>query len=249
MHTRKWTAYRFLISLLLVSLSACTFQMEVLTPQPSASAGLQTSLPPFDPNFTPAFPVTPTSFSEPLTAIPTPLSINPTPVITLPEVLPLDVAPTDAQASTDSFSVWKTYQNEMYGFSFEYPAIYEEMPYKDSCGLKESSDGIHVGLGSELLFLDSGGLELAEYTNNLLQGKDWSVDSRESQLIDGLEAITVQYRFGGTNRFGTFTLVKDGERIFAFSLSPSNLCGIPDSPRLSELNAYAHMLETFRLDK
>lgn len=249
MYTKRWTAYRFLIFLLLVSLSACTFQMEVLTPEPSASAGLQTSLPPFDPNFAPTFPVTPTSFSETLTAISTPLIINPTPVTTLPDVLPLDVAPSDVQASTDSFPVWKTYQNELYGFSFEYPAIYEEMPYKDSCGLEENSDAIRVGQRSELLFLNSGGLDLAEYTNNLLEGKDWNVDSRENELINGLEAITVQYRFGGTNRFGSLTLVKDEQRIFAFSFSAGGFCEIPESPMLSEPNAYAHMLETFRLDK
>jgi hypothetical protein len=47
MYTRKWTPYRILIFLLLVSLSACTVQTEVLTPEPSANAGLQTSDQPF----------------------------------------------------------------------------------------------------------------------------------------------------------------------------------------------------------
>ena len=108
--------------------------------------------------------------------------------------------------------------------------MYDEMPYKDSCGLKESSEGIHVGLRSELLFLDSGGLELAEYTNSLLQGKDWNIDSQENELINGLDAITVQYRFGGTNRFGSLTLVKDEQRIFAFSFSAGGFCEIPGSP-------------------
>ena len=242
MHTRTWTLYRILIFLLLAGLSACTFQTEVLTPTPAAKAGLQTSLPPFDPNLTPAHPATSIPFSETLPA-------SPTPVATFPGASTPELAPTEVQTTTDSASIWKTYQNEMYGFSFEYPAIYEEMPYKDSCGLQENSDGIRVGQRSELLFLDSGGLELAEYTNNLLQGKDWNVDSRESQLIDGLEAITVQYRFGGTNRFGSLTLVKDEQRIFAFSFSAGGFCEIPESPTLSEPNAYAHMLETFRLDK
>ena len=35
MYTKKWTPYRFLLFLLLVNLSACTFQTEVLTPGPS----------------------------------------------------------------------------------------------------------------------------------------------------------------------------------------------------------------------
>jgi hypothetical protein len=38
MHTKKWSYYRFLFFLLLVGLSACTFQMQVLTPEPSTNA-------------------------------------------------------------------------------------------------------------------------------------------------------------------------------------------------------------------
>lgn len=100
MLTKKWTPYRFFIFLALVSLSACTFQMEVLTPEPSAnadlqkptpsseptfqtdvltsepsaSADLQTSLPPFDstPAFTADVSITPIPLDT-LTAGPTPL--------------------------------------------------------------------------------------------------------------------------------------------------------------------------------
>ena len=38
MHNKKWSYYRFLFFFLLVGLSACTFQMEVLTPEPLATA-------------------------------------------------------------------------------------------------------------------------------------------------------------------------------------------------------------------
>jgi hypothetical protein len=144
--------------------------------------------------------------------------------------------------------IWKTYRNGIYGFTFEYPAIYDELPYRDSCGLKENSDGIQLGHQIQLLFLDSGGLNLTEYTSNLLQSKGWGVDSQQNEPINGVEATTIQYRFGGTNRFGTFTLVKPDNRIFAFNFTAGSFCDIPEN-QASEPNVYSHMIETFRLDK
>ena len=76
MYTRKWIPYKFLIFILLISLSACTFQMEVLTTQPSSNTDLQTALPLFDstPAITPdASSITPLPLDT-LTASPTPRS-------------------------------------------------------------------------------------------------------------------------------------------------------------------------------
>ena len=144
--------------------------------------------------------------------------------------------------------LWKTYRNDDRGFTFEYPAIYDEAPYSESCGLKESSDGVHLGHQIDLLFLNSGGVGLAEFTSDLLQSKGWSVDSQTTEPLNGLEAVAIQYRFGGTNRFGSATLVKDGDLIYAFNFSAGGFCEVPD-PQASEPNAYSHMLETFRLDQ
>ncbi len=143
---------------------------------------------------------------------------------------------------------WKTYRNETHGFAFEYPAIYDEVPYRASCGVKEDNGGIHLGARSGLLFFDSGGLSLAEYANHLLDGKDWQVEAPRTETVNGLEAITVEYRFGGMSRYGTFTLIKRGERIFAFEFTAGGFCDIPES-ELYELEAYHHMLESFRFDK
>lgn len=47
----------------------------------------------------------------------------------------------------NSSALWKTYRNDVYGFTFEYPAIYDEVPYSDTCGIKTSDAGIHLGSG------------------------------------------------------------------------------------------------------
>ena len=165
------------------------------------------------------------------------------PIVSAPEI----ASPTPATTVTSDIA-WKTYQNGTYGFTFEYPAIYDEPAYKDSCGLKESSDGVQLGHQIQIQFLDSGGLNLAEYTTNLLQSKGWSADSQQNEPVNGMEAVTVQYRFGGTNRFGTLTLVKPNDHIFAFNFTAGSFCDISES-QTSEPNAYSHIIETFQLNK
>ena len=155
---------------------------------------------------------------------------------------------TATSASSSLNIIWKIYRNGIYGFTFEYPAIYDELPYGDTCGLKENGDGIQLGHQIQLQFLDSGGLNLKEYTSNLLQSKCWSVDSQKIEPINGVEAISVQYRFGSTDRFGTFTLVKPDERIFAFNFTAGSFCDIPEN-QVSEPIVYSHMIETFRVGK
>ncbi len=142
--------------------------------------------------------------------------------------------------------VWSTYRNDTYGFTFEYPAAYDNASYKDSCGIKESNDGIHLGHQIDLLFLESNGLDLTEYANTLLQSKGWTSTSLINATTDGLERVTVEYRFGGLNRFGKFTLIKSGAHIFALNFTAGSFCDIPEAS-LSEPEVYSHVLETFRL--
>ncbi len=148
----------------------------------------------------------------------------------------------------NSSALWKTYRNDVYGFTFEYPAIYDEAAYSDTCGIKPSDAGIHLGHQIDLFFLNANGQDLTQFADNLIQTKGWSIDSQTHDPINGLEAAAIQYRFGGTNRFGTFTLVKQGEQIFAFNFSAGGFCEVPtDQP--AESAAYSHMIETFQLNK
>jgi len=65
MYLKKWTQYSLpLLFLLLVSLSACTFQMEVVTPEPSGNEDLQSSHQPFDPNVIPTAYIPATATAE-----------------------------------------------------------------------------------------------------------------------------------------------------------------------------------------
>lgn len=138
------------------------------------------------------------------------LTISPTVQATFPPEPAMHLVIPTSSAS----AVWSVYHNSQYGFIFEYPIAYEESSYIDSCGIKEDNDGIHLGHRIDLLFIESNGLNQTEYAKNLLQSKGWTSDSLKNTTVNGQEAITVEYRFGGTNRFGTFTLIELNSLIF-----------------------------------
>lgn len=116
--------------------------------------------------------------------------------------------------------------------------------------MKENEAGIQVGQRIELQLLDPGGLGLVDFASNLLLSKDWRVDSQTNQLIGGLEGINIEYRFGGTNRFGTISLVEFNNRIFGFNFSAGDFCDIQENQvQVSEGAVYVHLLQSFLFDK
>jgi CARDB len=175
------------------------------------------------------------------------LAVTPTPPILCPSTPP---AKTPSPNTSITHILWEIYRNDLHGFSFEYPMVYEEPAYIGRCGLKETETGIQLGQRIEIQYLDPGGLGLEDFASQVLQGKDWSVDSQTSQLIGGLVGINIQYRFGGTNRFGTISLVEHNNRIFGFNFSAGDFCDIQENQlQVSEGIVYAHLLESFRFDK
>jgi hypothetical protein len=143
--------------------------------------------------------------------------------------------------------VWKKYHNSSYGFSFEYPAIYDEAPYTP-CGVKTNQDAVSLGGRSDLLILDPNGLGLKDFIDQTIKTKGYSLQAQKNELIDGYDSITIEYRFGGLNRFGTFTMFKRGSLVFAFGFTAGAACDIPES-QLFEIDAYQHMIMTFHFDK
>lgn len=145
----------------------------------------------------------------------------------------------------DPSRAWKTYQDNTFGFVMEYPAIYDEPPYAESCGLKLSNEAIRLGRQTEILFLPANNLALDEYAGKLVQDKGWNVESQRHETVSGLPALTEDYRFGGANRFGTFTLVDFQGLIFAFGFTAGDFCDIPGT--VTEAEAYSHLIQTFRI--
>jgi hypothetical protein len=141
--------------------------------------------------------------------------------------------------------VWKTHQDAAGRFSFEYPAAYDSPAYRDQCAPRESEDGLMFGMRSELGYIDSGDASLAESADRLLREKDWREESRAATTISGQPALTVAFRFGGTNRYGEFTLVPANGRLLVLGFSAGALCDIPEAG-MTEFKAYQHARASFR---
>jgi hypothetical protein len=154
---------------------------------------------------------------------------------------------TDATATAPATD-WLTYHNAVYGFSFEYPAIYESTAFQASCGLKENADSLQIGHQIMLQTLDSGGLSLADFANQFLAAKGWSMDTQANTTVNGAEAIAFQYRFGGTNRFGSLTFISHAGKIVVLNFTAGGFCEVPQA-EFSEPSAYTHLVQTFRFDQ
>jgi hypothetical protein len=171
------------------------------------------------------------------------LTMLPKDQVSLPPEPDISLAPPTSVAT----AAWSIYHKNPYGFSFEYPSVYDEPCYNDSCGLKENLDGIHLGHQIDISILESNDLNLAEYASNLLQSKGWTSESLKKVIINGSAAVTVEYRFGGTNRFGTFTLIGQNSHVFALTFSAGSFCDILEA-NITEPEVYSHILETLQFN-
>lgn len=152
---------------------------------------------------------------------------------------------------------WIRYTSEEYGISFEYPAVYDVSPYQENnCGVKVSTfpDGVYIDVGMRisLAIIEAGSSTLMEYVDNYLkdrEAREFILTSRTDTTVGGVEAIMLEYRFGGTNRYGTATFFRHGDRIFGLNFTAGVFCEsivVEDTQSgMTELGAYFHILESF----
>lgn len=152
----------------------------------------------------------------------------------------------DNSGQTD---LWNIYENEQYGFSFEYPAAYDAGPCGFSFTEDENGLGIHFGNSSSLTVTPEIQVSLEEYVDSVIRefssDDTFQLERREAKDINGLPAETIDYRFGGPSRFGTAAfLIKDGH-LFAFNLTAPASCEIP-GVSVTEAAVYQHVIDTFK---
>jgi hypothetical protein len=150
-------------------------------------------------------------------------------------------------------NAWTRYHGN-YGISFEYPAIYEEQPYKDRCKAIESLDGADFGEKTEVYVRQPLGTTLAEHVESFLANfhreKPLKIESRKEIEINSRPAIIVKYELveEPQSREFVFITVSESELIYTFSFIGGSACDIPEIS-LSERTVFEHAVETFDLEK
>jgi hypothetical protein len=146
--------------------------------------------------------------------------------------------------------IWSMYTNTIYGFAFEYPKLYDTKAYSD-CMVKQINNEAYIlyivwGYRSEFGISKNNVPSFNQYVEEWIDGMN--VTSRNDQSINGQEAVTIEYRFGGLNRFGTTTLINGNEnnQIFVFNFTAGGLCDLSDIGP-DEYTAYKHAVETFSI--
>ena len=154
---------------------------------------------------------------------------------------------------------WQTYRNEEYGFEFEYPSI---PPECQNCIINDRllSDR-YFSLGRFLLKVED--LEEASLSAQVykLFPEEWEevqvekiddgqyiketfVESREIINLGDKEAIKIDYRFGGTGRFGTATFVEKKGKVFSFGFTAGGFCCLWEN-KIYEEEIYRAIISTF----
>jgi hypothetical protein len=148
---------------------------------------------------------------------------------------------------------WLTYRNETYGFSFEYPAVYAEGPYA-FCDLREIpiQDGvmITIGMRSDLYVFDAQGQTIEEYVDSTIEehqrgDPDWQLTNRKATTQAGVDAVSIDYRFGGLGRIGSAKVFKRGEYLYVFNFTFGAFCDVPEIG-FYEWDAYPRMVNSFK---
>jgi len=144
---------------------------------------------------------------------------------------------------------WSTYSSDTQPpFSFEYPSLYDRAAYSACKITPESSANyllyLRFGYRSELAVARNDLHSLDSYVERWKQGMN--LESDNYQTVNGLQGVTIDYRFGGTNRFGSSTFISQDNLIFIFNFTAGGSCDLADI-NLNELTIFNHAIETFKL--
>jgi hypothetical protein len=145
---------------------------------------------------------------------------------------------------------WTTYTNTDYGFSFEYPAIYDT----GQCGklvVRESAEQFEMyNDGGTILIRikPANDVPLEEYAKRLIEKNSYSpLTPVEDFTIDGIPAIhfILPIGFPESAQYRKLALLIHQAKLYSFEYSAQNFVGC-HAPPISEEAVYEHLISTWR---
>lgn len=177
------------------------------------------------------------------------------------------ITPTKTQTSTltitpttdfSKFSdQWSEYTSDEHGISFEYPAVYEVSPYIDlGCGprINTQSGNIEIDIGERIILtiFKNNGQSLDAYVEDTIKkSEQLTITSKNNIVVDEVNAIMIEYRFGGPNRYGTFTVFSRNGYFYRVDFTAGGTCDLAVSmvdkgSGMTEFETYFKILESFK---
>ncbi len=148
--------------------------------------------------------------------------------------------------------LWTTYANTDWGFTFEYPAVYDVEPFKGwGCGVRTSEAGLIFGSDNSLSIVSAEGLGLAQYVDRFIQQQGSSFDPwrRDDSALDAeLGRIVVEYFLRGVNHGGLLAFFQRDERIYIFRVRLSRACSMQELDLVSP-GPFYHAVESFKFTR
>ena len=205
------------------------------TPKPVASSTV--TIIPSTATITPSPAIAP-SATNPETPTPTSSDIPWSP----PSFLPTEMVGLDLSEFIDA---WKVYSNTQYGFSFEYPVIYDEIGYCAIWENEKTTGGISIGIGSRI----SVDVEPVnpEYTIDSFV-EEFTKNLEHLEIVPtplaGQDGYYISYRYGGLGRLDeVFVVVNDSLRVI-FEMTYPVGCDIWEVG-MKERDVFDHVMESF----
>jgi hypothetical protein len=196
--------------------------------------------------------VTATAAAPRATATPT---LAPTPTPTPTETLPPPTATLDYSRFEGQFS---TYENDEFGFAFDYPAIHDQEPFQFCAPLAYGSgDGVSIEMGPGMLLsiVPAEGRTTDSYVDETLagmyaDGSYQNIEVERGATVGSLVGVGLSYRFGATNRFAAgFVFSWRGNIYVAQYLTYGGFaCDVPEAS-VSEFDLLGLMLGSFRFNR
>ncbi len=156
------------------------------------------------------------------------------------DLLPLNSTPTGG---------WTTYTNVQYGFSFEYPSMYDTGP----CGkliVRESAQQFEIqfdGGTTSITITPAKNIDLKKYAQQLIDKDSYPpLTAVNDFMIDGVSAVRFGLRLGlpMSAQYQKLAIMIHEGKLYLFQYSFVNFVWC-DAPPISEEAVYEHLIATW----
>jgi len=253
----------FPLILILLSLGACTVEVDITPPSPTPlKLSVVIPTPVATRSITPA--LTATHLAENIRIATATGRARATVLALTPSRTP---APTRSRPTLTptidpiQYLTWVVFKHQDIPITFEYPAYFALRPYSEyPCAPRWSDSQGHlvVRVGDRLyiegLPINSGQLNLSLYLTQKMTedeaDEDIAIERSTWGFVGNQRSVTVEYRFGALNRYGVETYVIQHETLYTIGFTAGETCELEalysGIRSFSEFDTYWRILDTLQ---